>query len=213
MKSKALATATIFSILAIPSLSQAGLTNSRLIHEGILSIPGKANIKLEQRGGRSITLNKGMTEVITEKVSLGFSLLDPKLVIKQNGKSLILDIPYENYHTAETFTYLTKDSDLNYDLYLRRSAIVSVEVQKVEMQGCTYKEAGPVCGVDVNGSYNCVISLLDKPGSQKARNTYVDTKTTYKLTLGKAGIIQAEFSSTKVVVEKKKSMALESCHK
>lgn len=211
MKNKVLALSVIFSALALPLAANAGLTNSRIDHKGILAIPGKESIALSQHAGKSISLNKGYMEVRTERVPLGFSLLDPQLVLKQNGKTYIVEVPTSAYHNEESFTLTVKDSGLSHDLYLRKTEVKSKAKELVEVQVCTYKEWGFQCGVDVNGAYNCVQNLMDKTGTQNARNTYVDTTTTYKLTLGQNKVLQAEFTSSNVKSAKVSSEELSAC--
>lgn len=211
MKNNVLALSMVFSTLILPVAAHAGLINSKIDHKGILAIPGKDSIVLSQHAGRSISLNKGYMEIKTEKVPLGFSLVDPTLVLKQNGKSLTIEVPLSNYHNEETFTLSAKDSGLNYDLFLRKTETKGKAVEKVETQICTYQEVGYNCGVDVNGVYNCVMGLHDKTGKEEARNTYIDTVTTYKLTLGKNNVLQAEFTSSNTKSSKTSSRALSNC--
>lgn len=211
MKNNVLALSMVFSTLILPVAAHAGLINSKIDHKGILAIPGKDSVVLSQHAGRTISLNKGYMEIRTEKVPLGFSLLDPQLVLKQNGQTLTIDVPTDNYHNDETFTLLAKDSGLNYDLYLRKTLTQGKAVEKTETQICTYQEMGYKCGVDVNGAYNCVMGLMDKTGTQQARNTYADVTTTYKLTLGKNKVLQAEFSSSSVQASQSSSEALTRC--
>ncbi len=214
MKNNLLTVCMLFSAVILPYASYAGgLTNSRIDHTGILAIAGKDSIKLELRAGNSILLNRGQMQIKTEKVPLGFSLLDPRLILKQNGQTLAIDIPTDYYHNDETYTYLAKNSGLNYDLYLRKTEARGKEVQKVENESCTYKEAGFVCGMDNSGNPACVAAILNKPGIQKAKNTYLDSTVTYKLTLGKNSVQQAEFTSAVTSAEKKKTEPLEECHK
>lgn len=211
MKNNVLALGMLFSTIILSSAANAGLINSRIEHKGILAVPGKDSIVLSQHAGKSISLNKGYMEIVTEKVPLGFSLLDPRLVLKQNGKSLVIDVPLNNYHNEETFTLAAKDSGLNYDLYLRKTETKGKAVEKVETQICTYQEVGYNCGVDVNGAYNCVMGLKDKTGTEEARNSYVDTVTTYKLTLGRNNVLQAEFTSSNTKSSKVSSESLSNC--
>lgn len=213
MKNKLLTNCVIFSVVIFSSVANAGLTNSRIDHNGVLVIAGKDSIKLEQRAGNSIQLNKGQMQIRTEKVPLGFSLLDPRLVLKQNGQTLAIDIPTDYYHNDETFTYLAKNSGLNYDLYLRKTQATGKEFQKIETTSCNYKEPGFVCGLDNSGNAACVATILTKPGKQKAKNTYQDTTVTYKLTLGRNSVQQAEFTSAVTTTERKKSEALDECLK
>jgi len=211
MKNINLLSILTYSALMIPTLTNAALVNQRIDMTGPLSIQGKDSIVLEQRAGRAITLNKGTMEIRAEKVPMGFSLIDPRLIIKQNGQTLTIDVPTDNYHNDDNFTLSAKDSNLNYDLYLRRTVTKGSVTQKEEVQACTAREYTYKCGVDINAAFNCVHGMMDKPGIQKARNSYVSTTTTYKLTLGKNNIQVAEFTSNKVATEKIKSEELESC--
>lgn len=211
MKNKTLAILFSFSTLILPMTASAGLTNEVIRHEGIIVIPGAASIKIEQHAGRAITLNKGLMEIRTTKVPMGFSLLDPQLVLKQNGQTLTIDIPSNKYSDDETFTVSERDTNLNYDLYLRKSTTSSQAVQTIKTQVCSYKEFGTKCGVDFDGKYNCVTGLQDRPGVQQVRNTSVDITTTYKLTLGQKKVLKAEFTSSKTNTVIKSSEELTVC--
>lgn len=211
MNNKTLAMALTLSTLILPAISSARLTNEIIRHEGIIAIPGAASIKLEQHAGRAITLNKGLMEIRTTKVPMGFSLLDPQLVLKQNGQTLYVDIPSDKYSGEENFTVLGKDSNLNYDLYLRKTTTTSKAVSAVVTQICKYQKFGMNCGVDVDGKYNCVAGMKDEAGTQQAKNTTVDITTTYKLTLGQKNVLKAEFTSSKVKTELKSSEELTQC--
>lgn len=211
MNNKSLATMLALSTLILPAVSSARLTNEIIRHEGILSVPGASSIKLEQHAGRAINLNKGMMEIRTTKVPMGFSLLDPQLVLKQNGQTLTIDIPTDKYSDEETFTVLGKDSNLNYDLYLRKMITSSKAVSAVVTQICTYQKFGMTCGVDVNGAYNCVSGMKDIAGTQLAKNTTVDVTTTYKLTLGQKNVAKAEFTSSKIKTVLKSSEEQSQC--
>lgn len=208
MKNNTLTFSMIFSALIFPLASNAG---TRIEHKGALSVSGKDSIVLSQHAGKSIVLNKGAMELRTEKVSMGFSIFDPQLIVVQNGKSLAIDIPTGSYHGSEAFTYLGKDSGLNYDLYLRKTEVKGNALTKVEEQICTYREWGFKCGVDINGAYNCVQNLMDRTGTQKAKNTYVDVTTTYKLTLGQNNVSKAEFTSSTTQSNKTASEELSRC--
>lgn len=203
-----------FSTFILPGASYAGgIANSRIEHKGVLSIVGKDTIRLEQKSGNSILLKKGEMQIRTEKVPLGFSLLDPRLILKQNGQTLAIDIPTENYHNEEAFTYLSKNSDLNLDLYLRKTQTNGKITEKLEVVECFYKAPQLVCGLDNSGNANCVGAIMDKVGKQQVKNTYQDLTITYKLTFGKNSVQQAEFTSSVTTLEKKKTEALEDCRK
>lgn len=211
MNNKTLAFALALSTLILPAVSSARLTNEIIQHEGSLSISNATSLKLEQHAGRAINLKNGAMEIRTTRVPMGFSLLDPQLVLKQNGQTLRIDIPSDKYSDEETFTVLGKDSNLNYDLYLRKSVTAGKAIQATRDQACTYKEFGTKCGVDFEGKFNCVAGMQDRPGIQKVKNTTVDVTTTYKLTLGQKNIGLAEFTSSKTVTELKKSEELTVC--
>lgn len=200
-----------YSALMIPSLTSAALVNSRFDLKGSLSIQGKDSIVLEQRAGRAITLNKGAMEIRVEKVPMGFSLIDPRLIIKQNGQSLGIDVSSDNYHNDDNFTLKARDSNLNLDLYLRRTETKGAVSERVEMQVCIAREYTHKCEIDMNAAYNCVQGFMDKQGVQKARNSFLTKTTTYKLTLGKNNVQVAEFESNDVKTEKIKSEELEAC--
>lgn len=211
MNNKTLAMALALSTLILPVVASARLSNETIRHEGIISILGATSIKLEQHAGRSITLNKGLMEVKTTKISMGFSILDPQLVLKQNGQTLLVDIPSDNYSDVETFTVLGKDSGLNYDLYLRKTTTNSAAVQTIKTEACTRQEFGTKCGLDFEGKYNCIAGMQDKVGFQNVRKTTVDITDTYKLTLGQKNIAKAEFISSQTRTEIKKSEELTIC--
>lgn len=213
MKNSLLTKCMLFSMVIISSGANAGLANSRIDHKGVLSVAGKDSIRLEQRAGNSILLNKGQMELRTEKVPMGFSLLDPRLILKQNGQTLAIDIPTDYYHNDEAFTYLAKNSGLNYDLYLRKLEASGKSLQKVETVECFYKTPQLVCGLDNSGNPICVGAIMDKVGKQQVKNTYQDKTVIYKLTLGKNSVQQAEFTSSVTTAQKVKTEALEDCRK
>lgn len=211
MNNISLLSVVAFSALIVPSLTNAALVNTRIDLKGALSIQGKDSIVLEQRAGRAITLNKGAMEIRAEKVPMGFSLIDPRLVIKQNGQTLAIDVSTDNYHNDDNFTLKAKDSNLNYDLYLRKTETKSAISVREEIQVCTAKEYTYKCGIDMNAAYNCVHGIMDKPGVQKAKNSFITKTTTYKLTLGRNNVQVAEFESSEAKTEKIKSEELEAC--
>lgn len=197
MNNKTLAVAIAFSILSLPTVSNARLSNEIISHSGIIAIPGGAALKLEQQAGRGITLNKGYMEIKTTKVNMGFSLLDPQLIIKQNGQTMMLDIASQNYAGDENFTLKASDSDLNYDLFLRKTTKTSLPSQVIKGQVCAYREYGVTCGTDFDGKYDCVAGMVDRSGVQQVRTSTVDVTDTYKLTLGQKNVLKAEFTSSK----------------
>lgn len=211
MNNKTLAIMLTLSTLTLPAVSSARLTNESIRHEGVLAVSGASIISLSQQAGRAITLNKGVMEITTTRVPLGFSLLDPQLVLKQNGQTLRIDIPTDKYSDEETFTLLSKDSDLNYDLYLRKTTSTGKAVSAVVTQICRYQKYGLNCGVDTDGKYDCVGGLNDVVGVQQVRNTVVDVTTTYKLTLGQKNVLKAEFTSSKTKAEIKSTEELSIC--
>ncbi|MBC7430230.1 MAG: hypothetical protein H7336_16570 [Bacteriovorax sp.] len=151
-------------------------------------------------------------EIKTTKVPMGFSLLDPQLVIKQNGKTMSIDVDTDSYFgDEESFALLAKDSDLNYDLFLKKTVTNSKAVQEVKTQACTFQQFGSKCGIDIDGKYNCVMGLVDKMGVQQISNTSVDVTETYKLTLGQKNVLKAEFTSSQTITELKKSEVLSVC--
>ncbi|MBC7712306.1 MAG: hypothetical protein H7177_03150 [Rhizobacter sp.] len=212
MKLNTLSLIMILSTLILSAVASARLTNETIPHTGILAIPGANSITLSQHAGRTITLNKGYLEIKTTKVPMGFSLLTPQLVIKQNGQTMYIDVDTDGYQAdEESFNLLSKDSDLNYDLYLRRSTTSTKDVQAITTQACTYQELGTKCGIDVDGKYNCIVGMQDKSGVQKVRNTTADVTVSYKLTLGQKNVAKAEFTSAQTTTELKKSEELSAC--
>lgn len=213
MKNTSLVKVLTLSLLAIPGISSAdGIVSlAKLEMGGQLTVQNKKEINLEVQGGESIKLTKGHATVEISKLAAFFSFSEPTLTIKQKGQTFVINIPKDSYHNKEAFTLKSEDSNLNYDLYLRKHVARGRFFEKEDSQVCNYHIMENHCETE-NGSTSCNMKSVMKIGIQDGISKHQLLGVTYKLTLAQKNAGLAEFSSTVEDSEKIQFKATEACH-
>lgn len=196
MKNVNLANLALFSLLVMPAVSHADLLSKKIDLNGSLKIQGSlASIVLEEKSGDSIRLKKGDMEIEVVKIAKLISLSTPTLLIKQHGQTFSVNVPRESYHNLDAFTLKSEDSNLNYDLYLRRTEIKESKFETSEIRECALKQHQYICATDFDGKFDCDWHEGYASGTQNGIATYLSSMITYKLTFAQKNIQIAEFTS------------------
>jgi hypothetical protein len=140
-------------------------------------------IQLDRDG--NATFRPGLINVSYAHMPMLFA---NKLTLEQNGQKKIIKLPKESYHNEFEFTLRGTDTNLDYDIYMRKtSPKITGVVEKNDSITCQIQKTGTswVTGNVVTKTYE---------GRQTVLTRVTSTVSTIKMSLIRDGRTEAEVS-------------------